>query len=349
MMHVGLDLCRSRVDVHVLDAAGKTVLVTKAPVDADGLAGFAAGIDARFGVPVQAVVESMTGARHVHDVLTAAGWEVAVADAAKVKGLAPLACKTDKIDSWVLARLSYLDLVPVIWLPSMLVRQDRERARFRLHLVKHRSMLKQRIHATLMAFGIPAPEADLFGAAGRDRLARLAVPEPWATNVAASLRLIDVLDRDIDAIEADLRRLGADHRYIPRLMTVPGIGWVLAFTIASELGDITRFPSPVKLVGYTGLCAKVYQSGQRDRRGPLTKAGPKYLRWALIEAATHACAHPHFATKYQRTRQRLGRQRGPKVARIEVARELATAIWHMLTTDQDFHPTRAGAAPDLAA
>ena len=70
-----------------------------------------------------------------------------------------------------------------------------------------------------------------------------------------------------------------------RLVTVPGIAWILAYTIGSEIGDISRFRTPTKLIAYTGLCPRVYQSGERDRRGPLAKNGPRYLRWALIEAA----------------------------------------------------------------
>ena len=73
----------------------------------------------------------MNGARFVHDRLERLGWEVEVADAAKVKGLAPLTCKTDRIDAWVLAELSRRDLVPAIWLPSFELRQERERARWR--------------------------------------------------------------------------------------------------------------------------------------------------------------------------------------------------------------------------
>ena len=93
-----------------------------------------------------------------------------------VKGLAPLAAKTDRIDAWVLAELSRRDLVPVIWLPDPAVRAERERARWRLHLVRHRTALKNRIHATLLAFGHPGPVADLFGAAGRQLLDGLALP-----------------------------------------------------------------------------------------------------------------------------------------------------------------------------
>jgi transposase len=67
---------------------------------------------------VRGVIESMNGARFVHDTLEELGWEVLIADAHKVKGLAPLACKTDKIDARVLAQLSLHDLVPAIWLPT---------------------------------------------------------------------------------------------------------------------------------------------------------------------------------------------------------------------------------------
>jgi transposase len=346
MLYAGLDLSRKRLDFRLLEEAGETVDVGAAPPDADGLRGLAGRV-ARFGQPVRAAIESMNGARFVHDRLEQHGWEVEIADAVKVKGLAPLACKTDRIDAWVLAELCRRDLVPAIWLPDPEVRAERERARFRLHLVRHRSSLKQRVHAVLLAHGTPCPVSDLFGVAGRTLLQRLALPEPWAGTVEASLRLIDTLDGEIDELERELRRLGAEHRYVPLLRTVPGIGCVLAYTIAAEIGDINRFPSPTKLAGYTGLCPRVYQSGQSDRRGALAKQGPKYLRWALVEAAVRASTHPAYHDRYQRTKQRLGKQRGARVAQIDLARRLAEAIWHMLTRNQPFAP--ASATNPLAA
>jgi transposase len=316
--------------------------------DGDGLAGFARRVERRFGpVVVRAAIESMTGARFVHDTLERCGWEVEVADAVKVKGLAPLACKTDRIDAWVLAELSRRELVPAIWLPDFVQRAERERARWRLHLVKHRSALKNRVHAALMTFGHVCPVSDLFGARGRRLLERLEFPDPWRSDVLAAVALVDDLDRQITAIERELARLGADHRYVALLQTVPGIAWVLGYTIAAEIGDIARFPTPTKLAGYTGLCPKVRQSGAIDRRGPLSKHGPKYLRWALLEAVTNAVKYPVYKDRYERTKQRLGRQRGAKVAQIDIARRLTAAIWHMLTHNQPFAP--AGATPPLAA
>jgi transposase len=164
MLHVGLDLSRRRLDFHALDERGATVAVDASPPDADGLAALAR----RFaGTEVRAAIESMNGARFVHDQVELAGCQVEIADAVRVKGLAPLACKTDRIDARVLAELSWRELVPAVWLPDQSVRAERERARFRLHLVRHRTSLKNRVHATLLAHGVPCPVSDLFGVRGR--------------------------------------------------------------------------------------------------------------------------------------------------------------------------------------
>jgi transposase len=346
MLYAGLDLSRQKLDVHILDEEGHDVDVLAVRPDADALRTLADRI-ARVGGPVEAAIESMNGARFVHDTLERFGWEVEIADAAKAKGLAPLAAKTDKIDARVLAELARRDLVPAIWLPDPAVRAERERARFRLYLVRWRSSLKNRIHATLITFGHPVPVSDLFGVRGRELLKALAIPEPWATTLRTSLGLVDELEAEIEVCSTELRALGADHPYVPLLRTIPGISWILAYTIAAEIGDIRRFASPKRLMGYTGLCPRVYQSGPSDRRGALAKSGPKFLRWALIEAATTAARNPRYRDRYLRTKRRLGKQRGSKIAQVELARELAGAIWHMLTRKEPFRA--AGPAFTLVA
>ena len=99
MLHAGLDLSRKKLDVCVLSDEGEVVGEFAVAPDADGLRGLAR----RLGpVEVCGVIESMTGARFVHDTLEQLGWDVLIADALKVKGLAPLACKTDKL-AWTAA------------------------------------------------------------------------------------------------------------------------------------------------------------------------------------------------------------------------------------------------------
>ena len=254
MLHAGLDLSRRKVDVCLLSSQGEIVDEWASPPDADGLRGLAAR-PAMWAPAVRGVIESMNGARFVHDQLEEHGWDVLIADATKVKGLAPLACKTDKIDARVLATLSARDLVPEIWLPDPSIRRERELARFRLHLVRHRTTLKNRIHAALIAFGHPCPVSDLFGHAGRELLDRLEVPDPWRQNIDVSLGLIDDLELQIAALTVQLKRQGAEHRYIPLLVTAPA--WA----------GSTRSPSP-----------------RRSATSPASRRRPSC-------AATPGCAH----------------------------------------------------------
>ena len=98
--------------------------------------------------------------------------------------------------------------------------------RWRLHLVRHRTALKNRVHATLIAFGKPCPVSDLFGSSGRQLLTRLELPDPWSATVNASLALIENLDGQIAGCERELRALGAELEYVPLLMSAPGIASV---------------------------------------------------------------------------------------------------------------------------
>jgi transposase len=283
----------------------------------------------------------MNGARFVHDELVADGWEVLVADAQKVKGLAPLACKTDKIDSRVLAELSFRDLVPAIWLLTVELRREREISRWRLHLVKHRSTLKNRVHSTLIAFGHQRRMSGLFGVAGRRLLGELEVPEPWRSHVDASLVSIDDLEARITQIAKELRRSGADHRYSPILMTAPGLGWITSFTVACELGDITRFGSPVKLTGYTGPVPARQTVGRNRQPRPAVQARPQVSalgadggrdRRLLASSLPGALpAHPTPPRPPTRPQGRPDRPRPPA----------HQAIWYMLTRNQPFAPASA--------
>jgi hypothetical protein len=214
MLHAGLDLSRRRLDVCLLDGHGEVVAEGAVPADADGLRGLAGRLAGR---RVRAVIESMNGARFVHDTLEEHAWDVLIADAQKVNGPAPLACKTDRIDARVLAELSWRDLVPAIWLPDPAIRRERELARFRLHLVRHRTTLKNRIRATLITFGHPCPVSDLFGLAGR-----AARPPSDPRPVARNRRRQPRADRRSRAADRHAHRAAQAHGRRPSLYPVAG-------------------------------------------------------------------------------------------------------------------------------
>jgi len=116
-----------------------------------------------------------------------------------------------------------------------------------LFLVRKRSSLKHRVHAQLLAFGHRCPVSDRFGRQGRELLGRLDFPEPWRSGVLAAVAMIDDLDREIAAIDRELKALGADHRYIPLLLSVPGAR--VGARLHDRLRDRRhrRFASPKKL------------------------------------------------------------------------------------------------------
>jgi Transposase len=111
------------------------------PAHEDGLA----RLVIELGPEARACLEMMSGAVWVRDRLAGAGWQVEVAGARKVKSVAPLACKTDKVDARVLAELCRRELVPALWIPSLEERAMRERLKRRLHLMRLRTSAKNRV------------------------------------------------------------------------------------------------------------------------------------------------------------------------------------------------------------
>jgi transposase len=157
--------------------------------------------------------------------------------------------------------------------------------------------------------------------------------------------VIDDLDSQLAPLERELRPLARSDDRVKLLMTIPGIAELLGLTIASEIGDISRFPSARKLVGYAGLAPKIKQSGQSSRIGRLTKAGPDTLRWAAVEAAQQAWRPSNpWHHLYTDIKRRHGKANPAKAA---VARKVLIASWHVLSLQQPFKPS-ASPQPNLS-
>src|SRR6266498_2092663 len=278
MKYVGLDWAYREAQWCALSAGGELAGEGRIAADRDGLA----RLVLELGDEVRACLEMMSGALWVRDELVACGWQVEVADARKAKTVAPLAAKTDKVDARLLAELSRRELVPALWLPSLEERALRERLRRRMHLVRLRTSAKGRIFGLQTQWGVRVSLARLRRADGLTLLERAGVPEVWRRSVGECLALIDFLDARLEPLDAELRPFAkADPRAV-LLDTIPGIAELLALTIAVEVGEISRFASPEKLVSYGRLAPRVRQSGQaRPRGGPAGVARIEPLARAL--------------------------------------------------------------------
>ena len=331
MNYVGIDWAYGRAAFCSMNETGSIEAEGMIPASEDGLA----ILVLKVGTEAKACVEMMSGAVWVRDQLARAGWEVKVAHARKVRDVAPLACKTDKVDARVLAELTRRDLVPELWVPPPADRALRERLRRRMHLVKTRTAARNRIFGLLTQFGLKISLRRLLRPDAMELLERRGVPGPWRASIAELLELIAEMDGRAKLIEAELRPLAAADPRAELLMTMPGIGPLLGLTIAAEIGEVSRFSSPAKLVGYAGLAPRISQSGERSQIGALSKAGSRTLRWAAVEAANQAWRPSNpFHGHYRRISQRHGKN----PAKSAVARKVLIAAWHMLARGEPFRP-----------
>jgi transposase len=337
VQYLGIDWGTRRAAWCALDDQGE-VSEGKVPADEDGLARLAL----RLGPEVRGCIEMMSGAVWVRDKLEACGWEIQIVDARKVKAVAPLACKTDRVDARVLAELVRRDLAPEVWVPSLEERAIRERLRRRSHLVRLRTSAINRTFGLQTQWGLRMNLTALRKPWALERLSEHGVPDVWRRSIATLLELIDDLDRQLMPLERELRPLARADERVQLLMTIPGVAELLGLTLACEIADVSRFPSARKLVGYSGLSPTIKQSGESSRTGRLSKAGPNTLRWAAVEAAQQAWRPNNpWHRLYTDVKRRHGKSNPAKAA---VARKVLIAAWHVLSLQEPFKPS-ADSAP----
>jgi transposase len=346
MQYLGIDWGTRKAAWCAVDERG-VLAEGMVPADEDGLA----SLVRRLGLDVRGCVEMMSGAVWVQERLRACGWQFQIADARKVKAIAPLACKTDRVDARVLAQLVRRDLVPEVWVPSLSDRELRERLRRRAHLVRLKTSARNRMFGLLTQWGIRRNLKALCEPGSLERLSEHGVPAVWTQSLRVLLGVVDDLERQLAAIEAELQPLArTDHR-AQLLLTIPGVGELLGLTIAAEIGEIARFANARKLIGYAGLAPTIKQSGQSSWTGRISKAGSPTLRWAAVEAAQHAWRPSNpWHRLYIQTKRRHGKANPAKAA---IARKVLIASWHVLSLQQPFKPHTAencpGKLPDALA
>ena len=245
MQYVGIDWAYRHARWCAISEHGEVTAEATTPADEDGLL----RLVARLGPEVKACVEMMSGAVWVRDRLERAGWRVEVADARKVKALAPLAAKTDKVDARVLATLCFRDLVPTVWTPSLSERALRERLKRRAHLIRLRSSAKNRSFGLLSQWGLRPSLQRLREPDAAELLESNGVPEAWRRSVLEAVALVDHLDRRLAPLERELLPLARADRRVQLLESIPGVASILGLTFAVEIGEVSRFPTARKLVG----------------------------------------------------------------------------------------------------
>lgn len=229
-------------------------------------------------------IESVGHRPHLASTRKLAAWRTA-------RGMA----KSNRLDADLLSELmSEKTRWWEVWLPPREVRDQRELLRYRMALVATQTAFKNRIHALLHRHGILHDTSDLFGGKGRRFLQRL-VNDPQRLRsstrmvLKGHLQLLDQIRRQIARATREFRRQVQASPIATRLKTLPGVKWILAYTLLAEIGRIERFPSHRHLASYSRLAPIADDSGEDDGSKPLGRhvgfSGRDALQWAFIEAS----------------------------------------------------------------
>jgi len=308
---------------------GELICKTKLPCSERSLEDFFGS----FEEPVRAVVECTSNWYWLSDWCRDNDINLTLAHAKMVKAISYAKVKTDKVDAGTLADLLRVGLIPEAYQVTPERRELRELTRGRLRMIQWRGKLQSTLWNQAAKYNVK-----ISGSQWRylDKLQQWLDPQlPPAASLQARLLIeqISQLQAQIHRIEQEIDRQTTFNQQVERLLEVPGLGLVGAWTILAEIGDIHRFPTAKQFVSYCRLVPGAKDSGGNHRHKSGNKDGNKYLRAAFGQAAVSAYTHYKVVKKFY---QKIKRRSGKPVARAVVGKELAKGVWHMLTKDQEY-------------
>lgn len=264
--------------------------------------------------------------------------------------------KTDKLDARGLNMLQRTGTLPTVWIPPGELRDKRELCRRRMVFSAERTRIKNRIHSVLDKYGLQeefSGVSDIFGKSGRLRLAAVIEQLPPETlyTVKSLLLALNMVCEQIESLERRMRAAYKETEEVKLLMTMPGVGFILAVVIWQEIGDVSRFGRPEQLASYAGTCPRIHSSGDKSRYGSLRSDVNHYLKWAYSEAGNSTSVnHKRFPFRHtSKLYRRIREKRGHAKAVGAVARHLAEASFWVLTRKENYkEPGLKSVLPTIA-
>jgi transposase len=254
------------------------------------------------------------------------GIELWFGDAGRVRASVVRKQKTDRRDAEHLMHLLIEDRFPRIWVPSLEVRDVRQLLVHRHKQVQARTRSKNQLQAMALSHGVQK-KYKLWSPAGRAELEQLPLLPYAGQRRQKLLQAVDELEAEIRELD---RRVAEEAQQRPEavlLMTHPGVGPVTALAMVLTLGPAERFESAKQVGSYFGLIPSEESSGGKQRLGRISKQGSSFLRFLLVEAGQTAA---RYDPQLKRFYKRLAMRKNRGVAKVAVARKLATRMYLML-------------------
>jgi transposase len=323
-LYVAFDVHASSSVVAVVDGDGKRVMARKIRNEPEKVVEALGPIGEEI---VGVVVESTYNWYWIVDAVMDAGYKAHLANPSKVQKYKGLKHADDKHDAFWLAEMLRLDILPEGYIYPKVDRPMRDLLRKRSHLVRLR---------TSLILGLES--AKDIKALTEDRVSPLLMGDEYLRLAGlVSKRSIDNFTREIGIIEAAVRdrvRLTGTYQC---LLTMPGVGKILAFTMMLETGPIGRFTGAGNYVSYCRKVPSEWLSDGRRKGSGNKKNGNKYLAWAFSETSELARRYsPEVRRYYDRKQQRTNKM----VAHSAVAHKLARAAYYMMRDGVEFSPER---------
>lgn len=327
MLYVGLDFHKYFSFVTVMDEQGEILKRSKLHNHPDTLLSFFG----QLGDEVTVAVEATWNWYWLQELFEDHGIPMKLVHPQRAKAIASARIKTDKIDSEILAHLLRADLLPEAYISTKQTRLLRERLRYRASLVRLLAQVRHKLHAIAAKNGLRLPSRNILSNKGLSYLKEVPLAEAFRQAIDWYLRVAELLREQIERVNVTIASQAQQDPRALRLTELYGIGSYLALLIVAEIGDITRFPRAKSLCAYAGIVPSVRSSGQTHYTASITTQGSQWLRWALVEVAQHSHKKPPFDRFYQRVKSR----RGPKIAKVAVARKVCKTIYHMLVEEEN--------------
>jgi transposase len=331
--HCGIDLGSKRSQIAIIDNEQRVILNEKLDNDLGAIRQRLS----RFNGQVQAVVESTCNWYWLVDGLQEASIPVTLAHTARLAAISSAKVKTDRRDALTLAQLLRVGMIPPAYIYPADHRPTRDLVRHRWDLVSMRATEYRRIRQLLAQHGIWNVGLGDIKALDEEEVGSLLKHPLTQTKALLEKQRIALCSQQIALVEEQLEQVVSPRPEFDRLKEIPGIGTVLALTILSEIGDITRFQDVRHFSSYCRVVGGCANSSESQRRGRNDKSGNPYLKWAFTQAATKAVTHyPAFRQFFDRQLRRHGGRAKKLVCYSITAHLLAKAAFHVLKTGEPY-------------
>jgi transposase len=319
MLHSGIDLHKRTLAIATVTPDGQSVQDRQLPTTRAAVRAYFAALPG----PHRAVVESTSNWYWLRDLLVGSGVDLRLGHSKYIKAISYAKVKTDAVDAATLAQLLRSDLIPEAHMVSAEWREARDLLRARLQLVGQQVRCKNTVAGLLAQYNVTTPDA---------------LPPLVQLRTTMLAEQSALLGTQAKQLAGALNPLLIPTPDVQRLLWIPGIGRLVAFTILLEVDGIARFPSARDFVSYCRLVPGAGNSGGKTRH-TRTKDGNKYLKIAFSHAAIRAIQYfPEIRAFYRG----LARRKPPIVARAVVAKELARIVYYVLTKQEAFNGTFKG-------